>query len=216
MEDYPGNSRRIVPNEKPALPPAEDKRFDKVVTGAVIKRKKSLGRRVLDTLFSGDSSSVFGYLLKEVLVPALQATATDMVTQGIEKAVYGEVRSPYRGTQRGSSSVSRTHISYDRASSPGRPAHPAASLRRSAATQSSTDIGEVILDSKIDAQLVAEKMLEAIEDYGSVTVAQLNELLAQTSNITDYKWGWTDLTTLQIKRIREGWLLDLPDVEDLR
>jgi hypothetical protein len=212
MESFPSNSHRpvnpIVPatqGEKPAA------KLEPVVTGTVIKRKKSIGRRIKDTFFSGTTDGVLGYLLRDVLVPALQDMTIDMVKQGIEKAVYGDVRSP-RSSARGSS-LPRPHISYDRQSSIVRN-QPAA--RRPVTQPSAFQVGEIILESHVQAEAVAEKLYETIEEYGAVTVANLNELIGQSSAYTDHKWGWTDLSHLTTKRIREGYLMILPEPEDLR
>lgn len=215
MDQFPGNSRRSNEPEKTTQPVEELKKLDRVVTGRVIKRKKPLGRRIRETFFGGDSTSVFGYLLKEVLIPALQATATDMVTQGIEKAVYGEVRSGPRTTR--GSFAPRTHVSYDRPTSIIRqPATPTQQSRRAVVQPSVFEIGEIILESKIQADLVTEKLNEMIEEYGAATVGNLNDLIGQTSAYTDHKWGWTDLSDMTIRRVREGYLLVLPEPEDLR
>lgn len=211
MDEFPGNSRR---SSEKTTPPVEELKLDKVVSGKVLRRKKSMGRRIKETLFSGDSTSVFGYLLKEVLVPALQATATDMVTQGIEKAVYGEVRSAGRTTR--GSSAPRPHISYDRPTSIVRSSAATPAVRRPITQPSAFDIGEIIVDSKINAEQVTEGLNDTIEQYGAATVANLNELLGQTSAYTDHKWGWTDLSDMRLKRVREGYLLVLPEPEDLR
>lgn len=217
VEEFPGNSRRPI-NPKtvpPAVSGGEEKKFEKVVTGNVVRRKKPLGRRILDMLFSGDSSSVVGYLAKEVLVPALQNLVTDFVTQGVERAVFGEVR-----TQRRTGTPYRpgSHISYNnpatvRTSYNTPPTPPA---RRPISQPSSVDIGEIIFEEKINAQVVAEKLFEIVEEYNMASVANLNELVGQTSQYTDNKYGWTDLSSMEIKRVREGWLLVLPEPIDLR
>lgn len=215
MEEFPGNSRRRIDQEK-TTPVVEEPKLSKVVTGTVVRRKKSLGRRIKETLFSGDSSSVFGYLLKEVLVPALQATATDMVTQGIEKAVYGEVRTPNRAARGSGYSAPRTHVSYNQPSSIVRSPSPGVQPRRPVTQPSAFDIGEIILGTKIEAQVVVDKLYETLEQYNCATVANLYDLIGQTSAYTDHKWGWTDLSTMTVKRVREGYLLILPEPEDLR
>lgn len=213
MEEFPGNSRRRIEPEK-TTPAVEEPKLDKVVTGRVIRRKKPLGRRLMDTFFSGDSNSVVGYLGKEVLLPALQNLITDFVTQGINKAVYGD-QTPPRSTNRGS--APRSHISYDRPSSIIRPTPAARAPERRPITQPSAfDIGEIILGTQIEAQVVSDQLYEALEQYGCVTVANLNELIGQTSAYTDHKWGWTDLSNMTVKRIREGYLLNFPQPEDLR
>lgn len=219
MDQYPGNSRRPINpsnSDKPNVPVDEGKKLEKVVTGRVVRRKKTLGRRLKETFFGGDSSSVFGYLGKEVLLPALQNLITDFVTQGIEKAVYGEVRHHRPTGYRGGYRQPTTHISYDRPTSAVRPSQPPPARRPPNNQPVSFQVGEVILESKVAAQLVAEKLYETLEEYNCVTVSNLNELLGETSQYTDHKWGWTDLDGLEIKHIREGYLLMLPDPEDLR
>lgn len=220
MEQFPSNSRRpVAGSDKENTGVPEVKLEPVVISGKVIRRKKPLGRRIKDAFFSSDSSSVFGYIFKEVVIPAVQALATDMVTQGIEKAVYGEVRS-HRGSTR-SAGYRNTHISYDR---PGTPAvhrpitsYNTASARRPAASQPSAfDLGEIIVEDKITADIIGEKLFETIERYNCVTVANLLELLDKTSTYTDNKYGWTNLDDMRVVRIREGYLLHLPDPEDLR
>lgn len=215
MDEFPSNSRNRSSQPEKATPPEEEvKKLNRVVTGKVIKRKKPLGRRMIDTFFAGDG--VLGYLGKEVLLPALQNLITDFVTQGVNRAVYGDAAPP-RSSVRGGS-VGRTHISYDRYNSANRPAvrEVSPTTRRLVTQPSSVDIGEVILGSKIEAQVVVDKLYETVEEYGCATVANLNELIGQTSVYTDHKYGWTDLTTMTVKRIREGFLLQLPDPEDLK
>lgn len=222
MDQFPANSRKVTssPIDKPVVPAEEEVVLKPVITGKVVRRKKPLGRRFLDTFFAGEG--VFAYLFRDVLVPALQDTATNMVTQGIEKAIYGEVRSHGRPV-RGASSIvgSRNYTSYDRPSTIIRSSSPAPAagppMRRPSSQPSSMDIGEIILDDYNQAQIVAEKLLEAIQQYGCVTVANLNELLRTSSTVTDYKYGWEDLSMLQIKRVRGGgYMLDLPMPEDLK
>lgn len=219
MDDYPSNSRRPpVKPEETKTPPLEEIELPKVVTGKVLRRKKPLGRRFMETFFTGDSNSVFGYLFKEVLIPALQDVATNLVTQGIEKAVYGEVRSPHRPT-RGMSSP-RNHISYDRYDRPtpgGRPSSAIRSTPPKPTPQRHADaLTSIVLATKMEVEVVLERLGETIETYECATVAHLNSLLGETSAYTDHKWGWTDLTHAGIRRVREGWCLILPEPEDLR
>lgn len=216
MDDFPSNSRNrpITNPEKPTPPRIEEGvKLDQVVTGSVVKRKKSLGRRFMDTFFSGNSDGVLGYLLKDVLIPALQDTATRMVSEGIERAVYGEVRN-HRSTVRGNG-YHRPHVSYDRPSTIINRPSSIVSNRRPI-QQQSADIGEIVLESKIEAQAVMDKLYETIEEYGSVSVANLNELIGQSSAYTDHRWGWTDLSQMTGKRIQGGYVLLLPSVEDLK
>lgn len=219
-EKFPSNSHRVTNQSQGQnnLPPAEaeEPKFERVITGRVIKRKKPLGRRFLDTFFSGDSG-VINYLAKEVLVPAFQNLLIDFVNEGIARAVHGDKpRSSYRGYHhRPGGSISRQHISYDRTTPMSRgPVGPP--MRRPLAHPSSQDLDEIILDTDFAAKMVAEKMYEAIQDYGVVTVANLKELLGESPQYTDNKWGWGEDAEFQVRRIREGYLLVLPPPVDIK
>jgi hypothetical protein len=174
-----------------------------------------LGRRFLDTFFKADSGSVLGYLLKDVLVPAVQDIVINTVTQGIEKAVTGEVRNPGRAASSYRGSVNRgTHVSYDR---PGL-VRPATSTRRPATQPSSMDIDEIVLDTQHDAQTVANQLYDELRVYNLVTVAALYGFIGETPTYLDSKFGWDDLEGLDIQRLRNGagWVLQLPRPIDLR
>jgi hypothetical protein len=216
MEEFPGNSRRPVvgPISNAELPPEGVRKLSPVPglnKEDVIRKKKPLGQRIRDTFFAKDSANVITYLLKDVLVPALQDLVTDMVKQGIERAVYGEVQSPRR--TRGS--AQRTHVSYNQPSVI-RPAQTSFVGRRPAAQTSSVDIGQIVVPDMVQAQLIAEQLFETVEQYGTASVANLYELLNQTAVVTDHKWGWHDLSTMEVKRVREGYWVVLPDPESIR
>ena len=212
MDQFPGNSRRSVNRAAEPEPEVEQPKLAPVVEGKVIRRKKPLGRRFINTFFAGDG--VLGYLGKEVLLPALQNLITDFVTQGVNRAVYGDAAPP-RTSNRGA--ASRTHVSYNQPTSIIRPGtQSAAPTRRAVNGPSAFDIGDVIVGTKIEADMIAEKLYETVEEYGAATVANLNDLIGQTSAYTDHKWGWTDLERMSINRVREGYLIKLPDPEDLR
>ncbi len=59
-------------------------------------------------------------------------------------------------------------------------------------------------------------MDQLIEKYETVSVADLYELLGVEASYTDEKWGWVDLRDAGIRRVRDGYLLDLPKPESLR
>lgn len=218
MDNFPGNSRRPLnqPPEK-ETPPVEKRKLEPVITGKVIRRKKPFGRRILDTIFAGEGG-VLTYLLREVLVPAIRDTAADFVIQGIEKAAYGEVRSARRSGFRGNTQP-RSHISYDRPSSivrsPLNSSVPAP-VRRQVNLTSTQTLEEIIVDSQFTAQIILDKLYEYIEEYGGVTLANLKELLGETAVYTDHKLGWHDDAVFTIRRVREGFLLVIPDPVDLR
>jgi hypothetical protein len=208
VEEFPGNSRKArVPTEE-----AEPKKIEKVVTGEVSMRKKPLGKRFLGTFFGGDAKGVMGYIIQDVLLPATKDAFADAVSQGIERLIFGEVRSTSRRTgQRPSGSSG--YVSYNRyASSPttppaGRREEPRNVSRRA---RGAHDFDEIILATRAEAEEVIDRLFDLVARYEQATVSDLYELVGVSGNFTDEKWGWTDVRGAGVTRIRNGYLLDLP------
>jgi hypothetical protein len=228
LPDFPSNSRRPLETSSPTGIPApgganREPKLEKVEgIGNVVRRQKPLGRRLMDTFFRGNGS-VLSYLVMDVLVPAAQSLVLDMVTQGLEKKFYGEVRSPRRtATPRGiisQPSARTSHFSYDRVNQNTIIRSPLinnGSMRRPLSQASSIDLGEIVLDTEFGAKMIVEKLYETIQEYGAVTVANLKELLGESAVTTDHKWGWTDGAEFQVRRMHGGFRLDYPEPEDLK
>jgi hypothetical protein len=207
--EFPGNSHNPTgPN-----PPKEEKHIEKVVAGEVVQRKTPLGRRFKNLFFGGEFKGAMKYLSNDVLLPALRNMLVDTTTKGVERVVYGESYSRRRPE------IGRPRVSYDRLSAPSdrygsrramlpdQP--PFASSRRK------QDVGEIILNSRDDAEIVAERLADIIDKYDVASVADFHELVGLPSSYVDNKWGWSSMKGVDIRQIREGYLLDLPPVEPL-
>jgi hypothetical protein len=88
--EFPPNSARSkVEAETP-----EEKKVESVVSGAVQRRKKPLGKRFQDTFFNGDARGTAGFVVASVLIPAAKDMLVETGQQFIERMVYGETRPP--------------------------------------------------------------------------------------------------------------------------
>lgn len=214
MEEFPSNAH----NQKPAPEKKEEApRARRVVRGEVVQRKKPLGKRFRETFFGGTASGVAHYILNDVLVPAAKDTITDVVTQGIERTLYGDVRSTGRRMGR-LPGASQSQISYNRFG--GNPVaqrredpRAAPSLSRQARRHHNFD--EIVIPSRPEAMEVIEQLYEILSKYGAASVADLYDMCNITGDYTDTKWGWTSLQGLQPVRANGGFVLDLPRPEAL-
>lgn len=211
MDNYPSNSHKAKPNseEKP-----EAKKIEAVVTGGVTRRKTPLGKRLAETFIGGDARTVGGYVVFEVLVPAARDMITDAFTQGIERMVYGEVRSSSRRTGVRPSGQSG-YVSYNRiAQSNNRPRTGGLDeFRRREPdhrARANHDFDEIVIATRVEAEEVIKRLFDILESYDTATVADLYELVGITPNYTDGKWGWSQLPGAGVVRVRDGYLLDLP------
>ena len=214
MEDpkFPGNSRSTREQ------PDEVKKVERVTTGDVIRRKPPLGRRFKDMFVSGDAQSVGGYVLMDILLPAIKDTIADMVSQGIERMLFGEARSSSRRT--GNRPSSGGYVSYNRyaSSTPwrsGREDRREEPRRERVKPRGPHNFDDVILATRAEANEVIDRMFDMVSQYQQVTVADLYELVGISGNFTDVEWGWTDIRGAGVTRINNGYLLDLPRPEPL-
>jgi hypothetical protein len=210
MENYPSNSNKAKPAGEAK---AEPKKIESVVTGEVTRRKTPLGKRFAETFIGGDARSVGGYVLLDVLVPAARDMIADAFTQGIERMIYGEVKSASR---RGGSRPSgpNGYVSYNRiAQSNNRPRSGLEEFGRrepSRKARGTHDFDDIIIATRHEAEEVVRRLYDIIESYEVATVSDLYELVGITSNYTDNKWGWTELPGAGVVRVRDGYLLELP------
>lgn len=201
---FPSNSRS----------PREEKKVDKVVTGPISRRKTPLGKRLAQTFVSEDAGGVGAYVLFEVLIPAAKDVIADVVSQGIERILYGGARSASRRT--GARPSGTSYTSYNRFSPQSTPPwkkEPGRDSNRR--VRGSFSFEEIILSTRAEAIEVIDQLFELVSKYEQATVSDLYELVGITGQFTDEKWGWTDLRGAGVTRVSGGYLLDLPKPEPL-
>ena len=207
-EAYPSNSERKKTPAKKAPP---EKKVEKITTGGVKREKQSISKRLKETFTSEDADTVGQYVIFEVLVPAAKSAISDAVSQGIERMLFGDVRSRNSGPRTGYTnygSISRSSGTPLRARDEGR-----AISTRDKATH---NFDGIILENRREAEEVIDRLGDLIDNYDAATVSDLYELVGITGSFTDDKWGWTDIRSAGIRRVREGYLLQLPRTEPLR
>lgn len=214
MVDFPSNSqnKRIVREEVPKTENSK-KQIDKVVEGQVVRRKKPLGRRMKETFLGGDTKSVGEFVFQDVILPAVRDMVADAGQLGLERMVYGEARSVGRRSGIRPMDPRRQHTSYDAVSRNARPRFDDRERQLSRRARANHDFGEVVIPTRPEAVAVLDGMFALLEEYDVVAVSDLYELIGASSNFTDRKWGWTDLRGSDIRRVREGYLLELPRPE---
>jgi hypothetical protein len=162
-----------------------------VTTAETVRRKRGLGRKFKDTL-----------------VNALQG--------GIERLFNGDHRNgrprPGRGTWMGSNVG---HVNYQGMSQTSK---PSASKAVSGKARARHAFDEIVIPGKYEANEVLDRMYDILSRQGEVSVADLYALTGIRAEHTDMKWGWTTLRGSRPVEVRKlgGWLLDLPEPEELR
>ena len=113
----------------------------------------------------------------------------DSVTGAVGKAIYKDDMPKNRRRSSSSSSSYKTNYSSISTS-----INSSRSTRRDLGKRNSTQVNDVWVDTKEDAEYIVGKMCEYIEKYDQAKVSDLYQLFDDPIPVifTDYKFGWTD------------------------
>ncbi len=211
MPDYQGNSKKIKETEK-----APAKNIEKVVVTDVIIQKRGIGRKFKDLFIAADFKSVLHYVAYDVCVPAARNMVFDALTRGGERVLFGEAASRRRNIGASSRVTYNNPINRGGGYRDSAYASPRYAPPVSPEPRTSRHVrDEFIISSREEAELVLGTMIEIIEKYDVASVADLHELVGIQSSHIDHKWGWIYLTDVQIRQVREGYLIDFPQPEPI-
>ena len=196
MAEYLPNSHRSKEAQQNA--PEREKRVEKVVKGKA-KTKKNNVRKFTDIFVSEDANNVKQYIFMDVFVPAFKKLISDIVTDGIDMFLYGESR----GHKRKSGDRISYRSYYDDTRSERRE-------KDRGRVGSRFDYDDIIFDTRGEAESAIDQMLDIIERYGFVTVGDLYDMADLTAPYTSHKYGWANIRTAEVQRVRDGYIIKLP------
>lgn len=194
MPEYQSNSHRT--KELAAQEKSDERRTEKVVTGSTKLRKKSTLTKMANAFLPGDVDDVKRYVLRDVLIPTIKRTISDVVDM-----LLGVNTTPR------SSSPAGTRVSY-RSYYDARNDRRESTALRTRSTPYSYD--DVVFDRYDDAAEVLLRMRELVSRFDAVSVADLFDMTGHAGNYTDNKYGWTDLSDARIERVSDGYIIRLP------
>lgn len=197
MTDYQPNSHKSKANNT-----TEKKKLEKVVSGKVKTKKKNEFQKLAGNIISEEATNLKSYIILDVLIPAIKDAIEDVVINGIRMLLRGETGARRSG---GSSGVAK--VSYNKA-------YDSRDTMRGHTTRGRVgySFDNVVLETKGEAEDVLTRMDELIDTYGIVSVADMYDLVGVVGNYTDNKYGWTNLRSAEIVRVRDGYLLKFPRV----
>lgn len=186
----------------------EEKREKKipVVTGDVIEKKPTAWGKFKSVFFAEEDRS-FGETLFESVVGGIRDTIADGLISTIQ-AIFGG------GSPRGYYGGSSTRIprnSYTSYSS-----YSKGTSRRKdpddydAGPRSPYDYETLIFATRGDAESVLDSMRQNIRDFKTVSVGDMFEFANRDCPFTYYDYGWINLNSAHVERVRGGYLIRLP------
>ena len=184
---------------------AERKPLEKVVTGEVRVKKKSIFKRTADAFLTEDRGDISTYLLFDVIVPAIKDLVVDTTENFVEAMFYGKGS----GRTKRSRSSGSTFVSYDSISRKDRD-------RRAPKPSVLYEMPDYIFKSRQEADRALEILKESTEQYGEATLGDFYELIGVTGNgYPDRLYGWTDLRTAYVSRSNGGYCINFPRLVEL-
>lgn len=193
--ELPGNSHQSKKNQN-------SKNIEQIATGTKADVKPSMRSRLGEAFAGEDLKSAMGFVLVEVVVPALKDMFVNGVNEAISRVVYGS----------GSTRVSRGpgHTPYGNMFSSG----PSGGTSRTSMTstqRANHDFSGITLPDRGQAEAVLDRMGDLIERFDICTVEDLYNIVGITATHVDSKWGWATMDGTRPVRLPGGeYSLNLP------
>lgn len=192
MEEYKSNSHKSKERQNEPIP---EKKVEKVISGSAKSKKKSGLQKITNVFVPEDVEDVKSYIFEDIVVPAVKDIILDAV-----KAVLG-----VNGSSRGKGSTA-SKVSYRKYYDDRERRDYSGVIR----TRSGYEYDDVIIENRGEAEDVLSRMDELISTYGLVSVADFYDLVGISGNYTDNKYGWTDIRSASVVRVRDGYMIKLP------
>lgn len=196
MQEYKPNSRLSKERDATAT---KEKKVTKVVSGNV-KTRENKSRKFLGTFITGDANNVWETILMDVLVPSLKKLVSEGITTAADLFIYGESRSRDKGR-------SGPKVSY-RSYYEDRYGDRRDDRRRPISTR--FDYDDLVFETRGEAEMVLDHMRGAISEYGLVSVGDMYDFAGITAPYTSHNYGWTSIRVADVKRVRDGYIIELP------
>lgn len=183
-----------------------EKKVEKIVSGSVKTKKRSGARTIADAFMPEDIGSVKRYILTDIILPTIKKMFYNIFQNSLD-AIFGEIG-------RSKSSTPASRVSYRSYYEPERKRDTHTSTMRNGYSYDSISgrysYDDIIFDNRGEAEDVILRMEEVINMYGIVSVADMYDLVGIVGNHTDNKYGWTNISSAQVVRVRDGYLIKLP------
>jgi hypothetical protein len=205
--DYQGNSHK----QRETKEVIEDKVVTKIVTSEVVVTPPGIGKKIKGIFFGGEFRSAKGYIIADVLLPAARNALYDSISEGTKRLIFGE-----SADRRGRRPEMRSRVQYGSMYNrpyqstmlPGQPP-------RNPVRMNYRESSDILITSREEANDVLERMVDIVDKYEVVSLADLLVMLGRPVSAIDHKWGWTYLNTAEVRQVRNGYMLEMPPMEEI-
>lgn len=167
-------------------------------------RKKKWWDRIIRNIISDEHDNLGDFIIDDVVSPAIGNLIVDSLVGSI-KMVFGGGSDTRRGSSRADRVSYRDYYDDDR----GR------RRRRDDGDRGLRVLDDAVVETRGEAEKVLDRMDDIIDQYGSVSVADLCDLVGLPHDYTMVKYGWKSINSAKAVRVRDGYLIQLPNPRPL-
>ena len=201
MNTYPGNSHKSKDVKKTA--PTDEKKRQKRVSKPAKTKKKGELRKIAEEFIVDDVKNIKTYVITDVLIPTIKDTIWDILTNTLDMFLFNGTKDHRK---RGKSSPKISYRDYyDSKNDRG----------RNYEIRDRFDYDDLEFDSRGEADAVLTGMLETIDQYGVVSVADMYDMADVTAPYTGNRYGWTSLRNAEVVRVRNAYIIKLPKAKPI-
>lgn len=185
----------------------EREKLDPVVKkDRIVSTKKPLSQKFSETFMLSDKNEIRNYILFEKIIPGLKDFLMDLMST----IFYG---SSYENRRGSGSSRTDYRSMYDK---PKRGREREDLTRRTSSRRDDRlDYRNIVLLNRDETEEVIINLRRRIEKYGSVSIAELFDLIGEPARQNDENWGWKNERDIGLRRVAKGFLIDVAEAEYL-
>lgn len=186
--------------------PEEKPRIEQVAEGKI--RKKTFGQKISEVFIAESPKNVIKAVFEDHIVPALLDLIVDAFESGVEMTFLKNAKQRRRGRN-------GTLVAYDQF------ANGRGGIKTIRSPEKSVyDVLDIVFEDRGQASIALDSLMELISAYDRATVHDFYDACGVTSpNDTSYNdnyYGWTDLRGATVSKVRDGWILNLPEPKQLK
>ena len=201
MNTYPGNSHKSKDVKKTA--PTDEKKIQKRVSKPAKTKKKGELRKIAEEFIVDDVKNIKTYVITDILIPTIKDTIWDILTNTLDMFLFNGTKD-HRKHGKSSPKISYRDY-YDSKNDRG----------RNYEIRDRFDYDDLEFDSRGEADAVLTGMLETIDQYGVVSVADMYDMADVTAPYTGNRYGWTSLRNAEVVRVRNAYIIKLPKAKPI-
>ena len=204
MAEYGGNSDK----SRESVSVVKDSKLAPVASGAVIHKQNGFSK-FAKSIIVEDIRSVGAFILTDVIIPTIKKALSDITVNAVDMALYGKT-----GVTKPTSNGPKISYSNYYASPKWVQSEPKTQFQ---IHNSAYDFDTIVFPTRGQAEGVLETMADVLDSRQIVLVGDLYDLAGiETTNYKVNKFGWTNLRGAEVVRKGDGYVINLPKMQEIK